>query len=144
MAIPVNSPVDGISVIGASLRFKGELHADEDLQILGFIEGSITHTKYLTIAPEGRVKANIKGHIVVVEGTVEGDVIGDTSVAITQTGHMKGDIRSPSISINDGAELNGKVAMDPPKPIRVGTQYEQAKFVPPSLDPNTVGKGKVS
>jgi cytoskeletal protein CcmA (bactofilin family) len=142
MGSSANSPSDSVSVFGPSMRFKGELHADEDLQILGIVEGSITHTKYLTIASEGRVKASIKGHIIVVEGTVEGDLVGETSVAITQTGHLTGDIRSPSISINDGAKFNGKVAMDPPKPIRVVSHPDLPKFSVGSTDTTTVAKGK--
>ncbi|HEY6923977.1 MAG TPA: polymer-forming cytoskeletal protein [Steroidobacteraceae bacterium] len=115
---PSNKPTESVSVLGPSLRFKGELHADEDLQILGQVEGSISHSKYLTIAPEGRVKANISGHIIVVEGTVEGDLVAEVSVAVTASGHLAGDIRSPSISINDGADVNGKVIMDAAKPAR--------------------------
>jgi cytoskeletal protein CcmA (bactofilin family) len=121
MAISNNNAADGPSVLGPSLRFKGELRADEDLRILGQVEGSITHTKYLTIAPEGRVKADINGHIVVVEGTVEGDLVAATSVALTQCGHLTGDIRSPSVSVNDGANFNGKVVMEAAKPTRSAT-----------------------
>src|ERR1700761_3754984 len=118
MAISNNNVPDGPSVLGPSVRFKGELRADEDLRILGQVEGSITHTRYLTIAPEGRVKADINGHIVVVEGTVEGDLVAATSVALTQCGHLTGDIRSPSVSVNDGAQFNGKVLMEAAKPVR--------------------------
>jgi len=111
MANASNNTNDNVSVLGPTVRFKGELQADEDLQILGHVEGTIKHTKYLTIAREGHVKANIEGHIVVVDGTMEGDLRADTSVAVTQTGRLTGDIRAPSISVNDGAAFNGKVAM---------------------------------
>src|SRR5262245_46466061 len=40
------------SVLGPSLRFKGELQADEDLLIQGQLEGSIEHTRSLTIGTE--------------------------------------------------------------------------------------------
>src|ERR1700750_2026787 len=101
MPVGNNNGTDAASVLGPTVRFKGELHADEDLQIHGQVEGDIKHTKYLTIRPAGRVKADINGHIIVVEGTVEGDLHAETSVAVTQSGHLNGDIRSPSISIND-------------------------------------------
>ena len=64
------------SVLGPSLRFKGELHADEDLLIQGQLEGSIEHTRSLTIGTEGGVKGNIRARIVIIDGTVEGDVHG--------------------------------------------------------------------
>lgn len=111
MAHASNNGIDGPSVLGPTVRFKGKLHADEDLQIHGQVDGSITHTKYLTVSTDGHVKGEISGHIIVVDGTVEGDLVATTSVAVTESGHLNGDIRSPSISINDGADFNGRVAM---------------------------------
>jgi cytoskeletal protein CcmA (bactofilin family) len=106
------------SVLGPSISFKGELIAGEDLEIHGQIQGSITNTKYLTIGREGRVKAHIKGHIVAVEGVVEGDVTAETSVAVTATGQLTGDICAPSVSIVDGADFNGSIIMGPNKVAR--------------------------
>lgn len=107
------------SVLGPTIRFKGELTAGEDLEIHGQVEGTITNSKYLTVGREGRVKAHIKGHIVAVEGVVEGDVTAETSVAVTATGQLKGDIRAPSISIVDGADFNGSILMGASKAARV-------------------------
>jgi len=116
MPVMNNHTADNASVLGPTLRFKGELIADEDLQIFGQIEGNIKHSKYLTVCREGVVKADIQGHIIAIQGTVEGNLSAETSVAITDTGHLTGDIRAPSISINDGADFNGKVIMETPKP----------------------------
>src|SRR5262245_46713201 len=44
-----------VSVLGPSLRFKGDLVADEDLVVQGQIEGSILHTRSLTIGAQGRM-----------------------------------------------------------------------------------------
>lgn len=123
MSIASNDGNDA-SVLGPTARFKGKLRANEDLQIHGHVEGSIIHTKYLTISPGGHVKADINGHIIVVAGTVEGDIVAETSVAVAQSGHMKGDIHAPSISINDGADIRGKVAMEAARPGRSTRQPE--------------------
>src|SRR5688572_32780317 len=40
-------PGSKVSVLGPSLRFKGDLVADEDLVVQGQIEGSILHTRSL-------------------------------------------------------------------------------------------------
>lgn len=124
MTTPTHSSNQG-SVLGPSIRFKGELHADEDLEIHGHVEGSITNSKYLTVGREGHVKAHIKGHIVAVEGSVEGDVTAETSVAVTATGQLKGDIRAPSVSIVDGADFNGSVLMSTNKAARSSKPAEQ-------------------
>lgn len=103
---------DQPSILGPTLHFKGELHADEDIVIRGRIEGSITHTQRLTICRDGHVKANIQGHVIAVEGVVHGDLHASTSVAIMETGHLTGDVQAPSVSIVEGANVNGIVTMD--------------------------------
>jgi cytoskeletal protein CcmA (bactofilin family) len=106
------------------LRFKGELHADEDLMIRGQIEGSITHSQRLTICREGQVKADITGQVIVVEGTVEGDLNATTSVAVMETAHLAGDVSAPSVSIVEGANFNGNVLMDTGKTARSTRQSD--------------------
>jgi cytoskeletal protein CcmA (bactofilin family) len=105
-------PRDQASILGPTLRFKGELHADEDIMIHGQIEGTITHSQRLTVCRDGRVKADIHGSVIAVEGQVEGDLDASTSVAIMDSGHLKGDVRAPSVSIVDGASVNGSVSMN--------------------------------
>lgn len=102
---------DAVSILGPTLRFKGELHAEEDLMIRGHVEGSITHTSKLTVCREGNVKADIQGQVIAVEGTVDGDLAATTSVTVTQTGRLTGDVRAPSVSIVEGANFNGNVVM---------------------------------
>src|SRR5262245_46422502 len=64
----------GVSVLGPSLRFKGDLVADEDLVIQGQIEGSILHTRSLTIGAQCRMQGDIKADRLTVEGTLDGVV----------------------------------------------------------------------
>jgi cytoskeletal protein CcmA (bactofilin family) len=100
------------SVLGATLRFKGELHADEDLMIRGQVQGKITHSQRLTICREAQVQADIKGEVVAVEGTLVGDVSAATSVAVLESARLTGDLTAPSITIVDGANFNGNVLME--------------------------------
>ncbi|MEM7280837.1 MAG: polymer-forming cytoskeletal protein [Pseudomonadota bacterium] len=98
------------SVLGPTLVFKGELHAEEDLVIEGRIEGSIQHQeKNLTIGPQGVIKADINAKVITVEGTVEGDLSGDVAVVLRATARVKGNLSAPRIVIEDGAQLNGRV-----------------------------------
>lgn len=112
MANPHDSHGDQVSILGSTLRFKGELHADEDLTIHGEVHGTIVHTQRLTVAPEGRVHANIKGHTVIIQGLVEGDVTAAASIAVVSGAQVTGDVRAPSISIVEGANFNGNVFME--------------------------------
>src|SRR5688572_17363343 len=58
-------------VLGPTLHFKGELYGEEDLEFQGQIEGSIEHTRSLSIGKEGVVKGNIRAKFVIIEGRVE-------------------------------------------------------------------------
>lgn len=112
-------PRDTASILGPSLRFKGELQADEDLLIRGNVEGSIKHSQHLTICRDGHVKADIEGQVIAVEGTVDGDLTASTSVAVMAGATVTGDVCAPSVSIVEGAHFNGGVIMgDAAKPVR--------------------------
>ena len=124
MANQNDPPREQVSILGPSLRFKGELHADEDLMIRGHVEGSITHSQRLTICRDGNVKADIQGQVIAVEGTVEGDLNASTSVAVMETARLTGDVRAPSVSIVEGANFNGNVLMDSGKTARSTRQSD--------------------
>jgi cytoskeletal protein CcmA (bactofilin family) len=112
MGDPYDTSGQRTSVLGPTLRFKGELHADEELLIRGRIEGTITHSQRITVCGEGVVKASIRAQTIVVEGTVEGDLTAEKAIQIKDTARLKGNVAAPSVSIVEGANFNGGVAMD--------------------------------
>lgn len=123
MSDPYDSgPPERTSVLGPTLRFKGELHADEELLIKGQIEGSITHSQRLTVCTEGVVKANIRAQMIAVEGTVTGDLQAEKSVQVKESARVNGNIRAPSVSITEGAQFNGNIVMDGSKAASTGNR----------------------
>ena len=99
------------SILGPTLKFKGELTANEDLVIQGQIEGSIKHSSNLTIGDEGKIKANIEAEHVSIEGEVQGDIGGETSVVVKESANVEGNIYSPTVTLREGATFNGKIDM---------------------------------
>lgn len=106
-----NAKSRSASVLGPTLKFKGELSADEDLLIQGKIEGSIKHTSSLTIGESGHVKADTSAEYIVVEGSVDGDLHGARSVKVRESANINGNISSPSVSLVEGATFNGNIDM---------------------------------
>ncbi len=102
----------GACVLGPTLHFKGELYGEEDLEFQGQLEGSIEHTRSLSIGKEGGVTGNIRAKFVIVEGRVDGDIYASESVSIRQTAKVKGNIFAPRVGIADGAQFNGSVDMN--------------------------------
>ncbi len=109
MSNPYNSATERASILGPTLYFKGDLSADEDLLIQGRVEGSITHTQRLTIGPQGTVKANIRAQLIIVEGTVDGDLQAEKSVFVKETARVCGNIFAPTVSIMEGASFSGSI-----------------------------------
>lgn len=118
MTNPSKSATDRASVLGPTLFFKGDLTAEEDLLIQGRVEGSITHTQRLTVGPQGTVKANIRAQLIVVEGTVDGDLQADKAVFVKETAKIVGNIFAPSVSILEGASFSGRIDMDGKKGVQ--------------------------
>lgn len=109
----VAEPAHRASVLGPTLRFRGELSAQEDLIVQGSVEGSITHTQSLTIGAEGSMKGDIRARVIVVDGKVEGDLYATESVNIRAAAKVKGNVFAPRIGIADGALFQGQVEMQP-------------------------------
>ena len=99
-------------VLGPTLHFKGELYGEEDLEFQGQIEGSIEHTRSLSIGKEGGVKGNIRAKFVIIEGRVDGDVYATESVQIRQNAKVTGNIFAPRVGIADGAHFSGRIDMN--------------------------------
>ncbi len=101
-------------MIGPGIKIKGEVVGDEDLVIKGSVEGTINLSgNEVTVGETGKVKADIKGRTVIINGEVTGDITGGEKVIISKTGHVCGNVIAPRMSLEDGAVFKGSVDMDP-------------------------------
>jgi cytoskeletal protein CcmA (bactofilin family) len=99
------------TVIGPSILVNGKLSGDEDLTVLGRVEGEITLTKGLVVESQGVVKANVTVKTAVISGVVVGNISATESVQLTKEARMVGDIHAPRIILVDGASFRGRVEM---------------------------------
>lgn len=96
--------------VSQGIKIKGEVVGTEDLFIDGTIEGKITiANSSVTVGPNGKVKAEIAAREVVLRGMAEGKFTADERIQIWHTARVEGELKSQRISIEDGAELHGKV-----------------------------------
>ena len=85
---------------------------DEDLFIQGRIEGTVDLQQHnVTVGSEGRVKANISARTVTIEGEVNGNVRGQEQVSLRASSKVNGDIVSPRVVLEDGANFLGSIDM---------------------------------
>jgi cytoskeletal protein CcmA (bactofilin family) len=103
----------GVATIGPSIAIKGDVTGDEDLIVEGRIEGKILlKANSVTIGRNGRVKANVYANSIMVEGEVEGDLIGKDEVVIRQSGKVKGNVAAPRVVLDSGARFQGSIDME--------------------------------
>lgn len=111
------------ATIGRSITIRGEVTGDEDLVIEGRVDGAVALAQHsVTVGPEGRVKANISGRVVTVEGRVEGDITGDEQIILRHSSWVEGDILAPRVVLEDGAHFRGGVEMS-----EVGKKNDRAE-----------------
>lgn len=121
----------GVATIGPSIIVKGELTGQEDLEVQGKVEGSITLKKHRVLVSEsGRVKADIHAKSIRVGGEVKGNLLGEDDVIILHTGRVEGDIKASRVTLEDGSKFKGSIDMEPkgePKDRSVSTETSTAK-----------------
>jgi cytoskeletal protein CcmA (bactofilin family) len=130
------------SVLGPTLKFRGELSAQEDLIIQGSVEGSITHTQNLTVGTDGTMKGDIRARVIVVDGKVEGDLYATESVNIRATAKVKGNVFAPRVGIVEGAFFQGQIEMQPSGAAvqEHSARLRQAAMATPPLEAPAVDK----
>ncbi len=113
----------GEAVLSRDLRFKGQITGDDSLYINGIFEGSIyLPGQRVTIGENGQVISSISNmhacitaREIVIMGTMSGDITASDRVEVRAEGKMTGDIRTPRISIEDGALFQGAVDLCKPE-----------------------------
>jgi cytoskeletal protein CcmA (bactofilin family) len=102
-----------VARIGKSIVIKGELSCSEDLYIDGRVEGTIDPKgNRLTVGPNGNVKADVTACVVVVQGTLEGNIHASDRVDLKESAIVVGNIATQRISIDEGAYLKGSVNIE--------------------------------
>ena len=100
--------VDASSVIESDLSIEGPnitVRCKGCLRVNGNIEANL-HCKELLVGEQAVIVGSIIANRVAVSGRVKGAISGD-SVILHSTAHVEGDVRSRSLSIDEGAVFDG-------------------------------------
>ena len=98
------------TMIGKSIRIKGEIAASDPIYIYGSVEGVISAPAHrVTSGKEGTVKADITAREVVIMGDVCGKLQADERVEIRNEGSLLGDLSTTRLSVEEGAVLQGTI-----------------------------------
>jgi cytoskeletal protein CcmA (bactofilin family) len=115
---PTSEPSNSKTVIGEHISITGDIQGTENLVIDGSLLGKIELEKnHITIGPKGRVNAEINAKNVTIKGQLKGNIQAAGMVSITRDAKFVGEIKSRSISVEDGAYLKAAIELqrDPKK-----------------------------
>ncbi|MFH0977217.1 MAG: polymer-forming cytoskeletal protein [Spirochaetota bacterium] len=99
------------TVFGKETQFFGDLTFKKSLQINGNFEGEISSGGFLVIGEGAAVKANIKANVVIISGTVFGNIEAREKLEILPNGKVYGNIRTAKLKIADGVIFEGSCEM---------------------------------
>src|SRR5262245_11700283 len=105
------TPSEDGTVIGPDIRVSGRVTGEEDLHVEGRVDGAISLSETLYVAPGGIVAAEVEAHNIVVSGVVMGNVTARDCVTLHPGAKLVGDIHAPRLVIADGATFKGNVRM---------------------------------
>ncbi len=97
--------------VGPGLEIKGELRGAGALVVEGRVEGRI-ELDALTIEADGQVDADVDVRTAVISGQASGSVAASESVTVKASATVIGDVRAPSVVVEEGAVFRGRVLMD--------------------------------
>ena len=136
------------STIGPSLAISGELTGEENLVINGSVEGKVDLRKNsVTVGRQGRVKADIYGESITVEGQVHGNLYGRKDVVLRESGSVRGNIVAPRVVLENGSKFKGSIDMEPDEaapPAQPAAKAAPAKSPQAPAAPKSGGSAKAA
>lgn len=126
------------SVIASNMSVLGNIISDGILDIDGQVDGNV-RGHIVTVRPEGRIRGDVMAEEIYVYGTVDG-LIKAANVTLYASAHVTGTVMHETITVEDGAALDGKLK----RTERV--LLEDGRSSTPSMDSSgiTIGVGRPS
>lgn len=100
---------DAETIIGASIKVKGNFVGQGNIVIEGQLEGSIRTEADLFVGEKARIVANIEASQATINGEVKGNLKIHDYLAIGSAAKIFGDVTYSEISIEKGGIINGQL-----------------------------------
>jgi len=100
---------DAETIIGASIKVKGNFNGQGDIVIEGNLEGSLKTEANVFIGERAKVSANVEANEALINGEISGNIKIKKYLAIGKTAKIIGDVQCGEISIERGAAITGQI-----------------------------------
>lgn len=102
----------GETVIAHGVRVEGDFVSEGDVLIEGEVSGNIKTSGDLRVGEEAKIRADVVANNAVVAGELRGNIQIVGRLELLQTAKVIGDLTVDVLSVNPGAQINGKITMD--------------------------------
>ncbi len=102
---------DIIIYMGKNVEIKGNVNFEGSGRIDGKVEGKITVKGSIIFGDGAVITSDVEGDTVVVGGKVTGRIVAHQKIQLLRTSIFTGDLITPSLLIEDGAQFNGSCKM---------------------------------
>lgn len=99
------------TIIGPSVKVKGNFNAQGNIVVEGIIEGGLKTQGSIFVGNKAKILAEVDAK----EGKIGGEVTGNIKIKgyleISSSAKILGDIECANLSVESGAIINGKITM---------------------------------
>lgn len=110
--------------IGKGMAFEGRLSFEETIRVDGSFKGEISSVGTLVVGDGGHVEGEIKVGSAIISGTVKGRLDASTRVELRSPGKFSGEIKTPTLIIDEGVVFEGNCTMVK----KDGASYETVQY----------------
>lgn len=108
---PVKTTKDIETIIGPSVKVEGDFFGEGDVVVEGIVIGNLKTKNNLKVMEGAKIQAEIEAKNAFVAGEILGNIAVQNDLELTASAKVKGDVIAGLLSIEKGAQFNGKITM---------------------------------
>jgi cytoskeletal protein CcmA (bactofilin family) len=120
------------TIIGASVKVKGTLFSEGNIEVHGEVEGEIKTNRDVFIGEGAKITADISAANAEIAGRVKGNVGVAEHLKLAATAEVRGDISAKMLAVDPGATFVGRSQMT--REASSGTAPEKSPKLTPKYE----------
>lgn len=102
--------------LGSGTVYQGKLNFQGSVRIDGNFTGEVQSEGTLIVGKEANVNGQLKVGQLILSGHVEGEIFASKKVVLHKTANLIGSLSTPILVMEEGAKVEGQIAMGSKKP----------------------------
>jgi len=99
------------TIIGESIKVKGDFNGNGNIVIDGILEGSLKTKSNIFVGDKAKIVGSLEANEIIINGNISGNLLAKSYLSVGSTAVISGDIECGQISVEKGAKINGKIKM---------------------------------